>query len=192
MATQSFLRISEEEYLQLERAAEFRNEFVDGQIFAMSGGSPRHSMIAGSFQSELRLALRGGDCNVFTSDLKVRSPQSRSYVYPDVSVVCNKLEMHPGTDDVVTNPVMIVEVLSPSTAAYDRGKKFALYREIPSLKEYVLVHTTDAHIERFTRGAEATWIFRDYEGLQAAIDFDSIGCAIRLSDLYEKVLLLPE
>jgi Uma2 family endonuclease len=145
MATQPITKITEEEYLRLERAAEFKSEFVSGEIFAMSGGSPKHSLLAANWLGELRKKFRGGRCGVFNSDLRARTERTGSYVYPDVSVVCDKLAMYAGSDDVITNPKLVVEVLSPSTADYDRGHKFELYREIPSLSDRVCVGAPRCH-----------------------------------------------
>ena len=192
MATQSVPKISEEEYLQQERTAEYKSEYVHGEIFAMSGGSPRHALAAIRFAAALDAQLRGGRCLPFGSDLKIRSSRTHSYLYPDLSVICGKLEMHPGTMDVATNPVLLVEVLSPSTEAYDRGKKFELYREISSLQDYVLVHTAGPHVEHFMREDDASWIYREYKGLESSISFQSLGCSVSLANVFEGMFSLPE
>ena len=191
MATQSIPKITEDEYLALERAADHKSEFVDGQIYAMAGGSLRHSLVAASFTTELVIQLRGGECHVFSSDARVRTSASGSYVYPDVSVLFGAPQLRKGANDILTNPKVLIEVLSPSTANYDRGKKFELYREIASLEEYVLVHTGSALVEHFARQADASWIFREYRGLEAAISIASIGCMVRLADVYAGVFELP-
>lgn len=191
MATQSIPKITEDEYLALERAAEHKSEFVNGAIYAMAGGSLRHSLVAANWMVDLAPKLRDKGCRVFTSDARVRTSASGSYVYPDVSVVCRVPQVYEGAADILTNPTVLVEVLSPSTADYDRGKKFELYREIASLEDYILVHTESALVEHFARQADATWIFREYRGLEAAVTIASIGCIVRLADVYAGVFDLP-
>jgi Uma2 family endonuclease len=116
--------------------------------------------------------------------MRVRTPSTESYVYPDVSVVCGEPVAHAGSDDILTNPKVVVEVLSPSTSSYDRGEKFELYREIPSLSDYVLAHTNAVHVEHFSRQADGCWIFREYKGDDSTIALNSINCTVRLADVY--------
>lgn len=178
--------MTEEEYLRLERAAQYKSEFVDGEIFAMSGGSLWHSQLAVNWTVHLFIRLRGKDCRVFSSDARVRTTTSGSYVYPDVSVVCGGRVVS-GGDDILIDPKIVIEVLSPSTADYDRGKKFELYREIPFLQEYVLTHTDSPHIEHFARQADESWIFREYKSLESSLRLTSIQCDIGLADIYERI-----
>ena len=187
MASLPIPHITEEEYLRLERAAETKSEFVGSEIFAMAGGSFNHSILAGKWIGELLLKLRGRNCVVFNSDARIRTPGSGSYVYPDVSVVCGKPRSHRASDDILTNPVVVIEVLSPSTADYDRGKKFELYREIASLQDYILVHTDLVHVEQFTRQPTG-WLFREYRGAESAVLIESIDCDIQLGDVYAGVI----
>jgi Uma2 family endonuclease len=184
MATQPVTKITEEEYLRLERAAKYKSEYIGGEIFAMPGGSFKHSRLTVNWSTELSIGLRRGPCSVFSPDARVRTPSTGSYVYPDVSVVCGEPIAYAGSDDILTNPIVVVEVLSPSTSNYDRGEKFELYREIPSLKEYVLVHTTAIRVEHFARQADGSWIFREYQGEDSAILLDSIQCTVRLGEVY--------
>src|SRR5450631_4334752 len=121
MASLPTPRITEEEYLRLDRAAETKSEFVDGEMFAMAGGSLDHSILAGKWFVELSLKLRGRKCEVLNSDARIRTPGTGSYFYPDVSVACGQLQTHQSSDDILTNPVVVIEVLSPSTSGYDRG-----------------------------------------------------------------------
>ena len=184
MASLPTPRITEEEYLRLERAAEYKSEFVDGEIFAMSGGTRRHSRLAVNWIGELQLKLHGRGCSVFNSDLRIRTQSSGSYVYPDVSVVCGQPQTHESDDDdILTDPIVVIEVLSPSTADYDRGKKFELYREIPSLQDYILVHTGSVHVEQFTR-QPGSWLFREYHGAESSVSIASINCTVLLGDVY--------
>jgi len=132
----------------------------------------------------LRSGLRSFGCRVFSSDVRVRTPSTGSYVYPDISVVSGEPIPHASSDDILTNPTVVVKVLSPSTSSYDRGEKFELYREIPSLRDYVLVHTDAVHVEHFARQSDSSWIFREYKGDDSTIDLKSINCSIRLGDVY--------
>ena len=184
MATQPVTQITEEEYLRLERAAEYRSEFIGGEIFAMPGGSFRHSELTVNWSAELRSKVRGRSYRVYSPDARVRTPSTGSYVYPDITVVRGKPVAHAGSDDILTNPTVIVEVLSPSTSDYDHGKKFDLYREIPSLSEYVMVHPDAVRVDHFVRQPDGSWIFREYRGEDSTILLNSIDCAIRLGDVY--------
>lgn len=191
VATQAIPKVTEEEYLRLERPAERKSEFVGGEIFAMAGGSVVHSLLAMNWGVELGSKLRGRGCHVFSSDARIRTPVTGSFLYPDVSVVCGGWRLHEGAGDILTNPRVIIEVLSPSTADYDRGRKFELYREIPELAEYILVHADSPHVEQFTRQPDASWIFREYRGLEASVALTSIDCVIRFADVYAGVFELP-
>ncbi|MDQ2841274.1 MAG: Uma2 family endonuclease [Acidobacteriota bacterium] len=191
MATQSTPVITEEEYLRLERASDHKSEFINGEIFAMAGGKLRHSLITANFAGALGAKLRGGNCLVFSPDLRVRTATSGSYVYPDVSVVCGVPQVHEGAGDILINPKLVVEVLSPSTADYDHGKKFELYREIVSLEDYVLVDTGTARVEHFARQPDGSWTFREYRGIEAAVPFASLGCTVELAEVYAGVFDLP-
>jgi Uma2 family endonuclease len=192
MATHSIPQVTEEEYLRLERAAEYKSEFVDGQILAMPGGSLRHSRLTVNWSVELSLQLRGRNCAVFSPDLRVRTATTGSYVYPDVSVLCGAPLLHQRGTDILTNPKVVIEVLSPSTANYDRGKKFELYREIASLQDYILTHTGSPHVEHVARQADASWVFREYRGIESAVSIASIECSVRLADVYADVFEWPE
>ncbi len=192
MATQPATKVSEEEYLRRERAAERKSEFVDSEIRAMAGGSLRHSKMAVSLGARLEAQLADRDCSVFSSDTSIRTSLTGSYVYPDLSIVCGRPERHNGDSTILTNPVAVVEVLSVSTTKYDRGKKFDLYSEIPRLMDYLLVHTSSPHVEHFVRQPDNRWLFREYVGLESSIAINSIGCCVGLDEIYAKVLALPE
>src|SRR5437868_6630843 len=137
MASNPVSKLTEEQYLAMERAAEFKSEFLDGVMYAMSGGSLQHSALQRNIISQLDAKLQGSQCQVYTSDLRVRV-SGRMYAYPDISVVCGKPVLADSQKDVLLNPIVIIEVLSPSTEHYDRGVKFHLYRTIESLQEYIL------------------------------------------------------
>ncbi|HWS87187.1 MAG TPA: Uma2 family endonuclease [Pyrinomonadaceae bacterium] len=178
--------LSPEEYLSLERRAEFKSEYVDGVAYAMSGGSARHNLITGNLVTELNNQLRTRDCQVYPSDMKVRLPNSKKFFYPDVSVVCGEAQFADERQDVILNPVLIVEVLSESTEAFDRGRKFSSYQQIESLREYLLVSQGEFVVEHFLR-QETGWLYTKAAGLDAALTLPTLDCRIALSDLYNKV-----
>src|SRR5579872_3485343 len=146
-----------EEYLTLERAADFKSEYLHGQIYAMAGGTPQHGAIALHAGSELRAQLKGASCQVFPSDVKVRTTPSGLFAYPDVSVVCGKLQYHDERRDVLTNPILIVEVLSNSTEAYDRGRKFWQYRQVETLTDYLLIAQREPSIDHYAKQSDGRW-----------------------------------
>lgn len=183
-------RYSVDEYLALERRAEHRSEYIDGQIVAMSGGSFAHSLVGTNLSGTLGNLLADSPCIVVNSDMRVRVDGSL-YTYPDATVVCSEPEIEDVEGDTLLNPTLIVEVLSPSTEAYDRGEKWRRYRRIPSLRQYVLVAQTTPLVEVFTRSGD-TWVYSDASGLDASIRLESIGCTLALRDVYVKVRLRPE
>ena len=185
MATQPVPRLTEEEYLAFDRAADYKSEFVDGEMYAMSGGRLRHADLAVSIAAELWLQLKGRKCRVFNSDARVRASEGQAYFYPDISVVCGEPKTHANSNDTLINPTVIVEVLSPSTSDYDHGKKFACYREIPTLQNYVLVHTDDILIEQFTRQPNGDWLLSEHRGIEGSLAISSIDCSLSLRSIYE-------
>jgi Uma2 family endonuclease len=182
-------RISESEYLAIERQAEGKSEFFEGEMFAMAGGSRRHSLISANLIAELKNRLRGRSCVVFNSDLRIHIEATGLFTYPDASVVCGAVQSLPGTDDTLTNPVLIAEVLSESTEGYDRGKKAEQYRRIVSLREYLLVSQKEPHVELFTR-TENGWVLREAEGLGATLELPGVGITVALEEIYSNVSLL--
>jgi Uma2 family endonuclease len=182
-------RLSELEYLAFERSSELRHEYADGEIFAMSGGTLEHSAIAANVIGELRNALLGR-CRVLTSDMRVKIPARKRYVYPDASVVCGAAELEDDRHDTLLNPRVIVEVLSESTEAYDRGDKFAQYRTVPSIQQYVLASQTEPRIEVFTRQADRSWTLRVY-GPGEHAGLDAVGCTLDVDRVYADVLEAP-
>ncbi|MGA2740526.1 MAG: Uma2 family endonuclease [Bryobacteraceae bacterium] len=191
MASNPVSKLTEEQYLAIDRAAEFRSEFVDGEMFAMSGGTNRHGRIQRNLLGEIYMGLRGSACEPFGSDSRVKV-SSRAYVYPDVTVVCGERAAIDPDDDILIEPVAIFEVLSPSTEKYDRGLKFQLYRTIDSLKDYVLVNQEQVRVEQFTRQADGTWTLHDYQGPDETLTIDSIGVAIPLRRIYDQVAIPPD
>ena len=175
-----------DEYLAFERDSDEKHEFVDGQVYAMTGASRNHVVVTVNTSSSLHAQLRKQPCIVYGSDLRVRIG-IRDYVYPDVSIVCGEPHIETHILDTLLNPTVIIEVLSPSTEKYDRAEKFQQYRSLPSLQEYVLISQKTYHAERYTRQADGTWNLLDVDGVEASFELKSIGCTLALADVYEKV-----
>jgi Uma2 family endonuclease len=187
MSAQSQPRLTPEEYLDLDRASEFRNEYYNGRMYAMSGGTPRHSLIIGNLNRELSTALKKRPCLVYTSDLRVRIAPDGLYTYPDMSVVCEEPRLLDGRKDTLLNPALLIEVLSPSTEIRDRGFKSAQYRQIESLQEYALVSQTEPRVEVFRRQGGGHWLFSEFVGLEAVCEFASVSASVPLAEIYHKV-----
>ena len=180
--------ITPQEYLALERKAHCKSEYLDGHIIAMSGASFKHSLIISNISGELHLQFKGRGCSVHTNDMRVRPNPRDSYFYPDVVVVCGEPQFEDEDFDTLLNPIVIVEVLSPSTEAYDRGEKFRRYQQLASLKEYVLVSQDKVWVEHHRRHV-AQWILSHYRTLEEVLPLPSIGCEVPLSDIYARVIL---
>lgn len=189
MTTRPDIRVTPEEYLRIERAAEWKSEYIDGEMFAMAGASPRHVLIAMNLGAELRDRLRGAPCNTYGSDLRVATDKRRHYTYPDVVVVCGPLQYADDNRDTITNPALIAEILSESTERYDRGAKFERYRAVPTLAEYLLVAQERVHIEVYARQPNGAWILREWNDRDAEIDLTSLGCRLRVAEVYANVEL---
>jgi Uma2 family endonuclease len=179
--------ITETDYLAFERDSEVKHEFIDGEIYAMVGASRNHNLIAGSTLVAIYNQLRGKSCEIYPSDMKVRTPSTGSYLYPDITVVCGEARFDDDQRDILLNPTLIIEVLSPNTERYDRGKKFQRYRELVSLQEYILIAQDSPHIERFVRQKDGLWQFSEAHGLQESLDLTSIGCQLALAEVYEQI-----
>jgi len=179
--------ITPEEYLAFERKAETKNEYVNGEIFAMTGASRKHNLIALNIAGELRQQLKGKPCEVYPGDMRVKAPASRSYVYPDVVVVCGEPQLEDDYLDTLLNPTLVVEVLSKSTESYNRLAKSSYYRTIESLSEYLLVSQEEYRVEQYVKQAEGRWLLADVRALEAEIELESIGCSFALRDIYERI-----
>ncbi len=179
------------EYLALERASETRSELVNGQILAMTGASRAHNLIAASICREIGNHLKGRPCEAYQSDMRVKVSPTGLYTYPDVVVVCGSPSLEDEYGDTLLNPTLLVEVLSPSSEAYDRGEKFAHYRRLDSLREYLIVAQDRPRVERYVRDGER-WVLTEASGLDATLDLASIGCVLALADVYDKVPFEPE
>jgi Uma2 family endonuclease len=186
MATAALTYYTPEEYLALERHAEFKSEYIDGRIIAMTGASEPHSAITGSFYVALYTRLRTGPCRLYIGDMRVQVERGRRYTYPDLVAVCGERQFADSVHDLLLNPTLIVEVLSPSTEAYDRGEKFQHYRAIESLQEYVLVAQNQPLVERYVRNGQF-WTLSTISGLDASVELTSVGCTIPLREIYENV-----
>jgi Uma2 family endonuclease len=177
-----------EEYLELERAAvDVKSQYVDGRIYAMAGGTPKHSQIAANVIGALIAGLKGKPCRVFQSDARIRTSEADLFAYPDVSVVCGELKLHDSMRDTITNPVVIVEVLSPSTQDFDHGLKFIRYQTIPELTDYVLVSQEEARVDVYHRTGANSWTLEIHLGRDAVAPVESIGCTLALAEVYDKV-----
>jgi Uma2 family endonuclease len=181
-------RLTAAEYLEIERAAEQKSEFFNGKMFAMAGASPEHFLIATNIAHELGNLLRGRPCRVFASDLRVKVSETGLYTYPDVVVVCGEMSLEEPERDTLLNPTLIVEVLSPSTEAYDRGDKFALFRRRASLRQYLLVAQDRPRIERFARqGDTQEWVLTEASDAEGHITLLFPGCDLRLAEVYYQI-----
>ncbi len=178
---------STEEYLALEEAAEDKSEYIDGEIFPMAGGSTNHNRIAGNFYAALNFAFKHEDYDVFMSDVRLWIPKRRIYTYPDVMLVAGKPEYYNNRTDTITNPQLIIEVLSPSTKGYDKSKKFEGYRTIPTFQEYLLIDQTRIYIEHYQKTDDKRWLFSDYDESDVTIRLASVSLEIPISDIYNKV-----
>jgi Uma2 family endonuclease len=187
MSAQPQPRLTPEQYLEIERAAQFRSEYYNGRMYAMSGASYRHVMIISRLSHHLQSALGEGPCSVGTNDLRVRMSPAGLYTYPDLVVICGEPKFADNRADTLLNPALIFEVLSPSTEAYDRGFKFVQYRTLESLQEYGLVSQSEARVEIFRRQPSGDWLLSESAGMDAVCRFDSVGCTIAVKDIYDKV-----
>lgn len=176
-----------EQYLEIERAASVRSEFWNGDLFALAGASVTHGVITGNILAGLHVRLRDKPCRVFPSDLKVLVAPTGLFAYPDVVVVCGKPEYLDGARDVVKNPVLVVEVLSPSTEAWDRGGKFAHYRQLPTLRDVLFVAQDEIRVEQYTRQDGGTWLLTETLSLDGVVQFASLDCSLPVSEIYAKL-----
>lgn len=187
VAAQAERTYTPEEYLALERAAEYRSEYWFGHIYAMAGGSPEHSAIGANAIACVWNQLIDTPCQVYNSDMKVRATPDGLFAYPDLSVVCGEPQFHDDKRDMLINPIVIMEVLSDSTEVFDRRKKFAQYQHLDSFTDYVLIAQDEPHVEHYARQADNEWYLTIAKGLDSQIVLSSIGCTLRLADVYRKI-----
>lgn len=182
-----------EEYLAAEEKSEIRHEYYRGVMMAMAGGSTMHALIGANVTAALNLALRRGPCRVYSSDARVAAAGDGShFTYADVVVECSAPRLNPGWHQTLTSPVLIVEVLSPSTERADRGRKAIDYRRLESLREYLLVSQFEPRVELYRRTPSGAWELHDFTGLDAVIPLTSVDCTLALADVYDKVIFEPE
>ncbi|HEU4387301.1 MAG TPA: Uma2 family endonuclease [Blastocatellia bacterium] len=184
-------------YLATERQSQERHEYLDGEIFVIAGESPDHGSICSNISGQLYVQLRGTPCRVFSKDTKVRSgpapfqpgKSEGLYSYPDVLVVCGDLEFHDEHRDVILNPTVVIEVLSPATEAFDRGEKWTRYQAyLPDLTDYLLVSQSKPQVEHFQRQDSGEWLYSRTHGLDGTVRLASIDCALKLDDIYERIV----
>jgi Uma2 family endonuclease len=178
-----------QEYFAMEETAEYKSEYFYGEIFAMSGATFNHNRIVVNLTNVLFNALKETSCEAFVSDLRVQIRKEAHYTYPDVMVVCGGLELVKGRKDTITNPKVIIEVLSDSTRDYDRGRKFAAYREIESLQEYILVEQDSVRVEAFSKEEDGTWRLREYFNMADLLVLPTLQLKIPIAEIYSRVSL---
>jgi Uma2 family endonuclease len=186
MSARQIPKITPAEYLASDRAADHRSEYVDGEMFAMSGGSRVHAALISRVAREFEDALEESPCEVTVTDLRLQVSPEGAYLYPDVVVTCGGQDADP--EDMVTNPTVVVEVLSPSTERWDRVGKFAEYRRVASLREYLLVSQDEARIEWYTRRDDGAWVYEEVSGLDGVCRLEILGVTLSLKRIYRKVL----
>ncbi len=181
------------EYLSLERFSEIRHEYLDGLVYAMASESPNHSTICFNLAAVVGPQIKESRCRGFSPNMKVRAGEKGLYAYPDLAVVCGEPVFHDEPRDVLINPTTIIEVLSPSTEAYDRGEKFLRYRtQIETLREYILVSQDRPHVEYFSRQTDGSWLYTEVSGTDGVLSLPSINCEVRLADVYSRVTFPKE
>ena len=187
MQQQQISTITQQEYLELERQSETKNEYWNGEIYAMAGASKRHTLIAANVIASLHSRLKGHPCSVHTGDLRVKVSPTGLYTYPDAVVMCDNPQYDDRVQDTVSNPTVIVEILSKSTESYDRGVKFEHYRTLESLTDYLLVSQDNASIEQRMRQPDGRWLLSIYQGLDSVVPIASIDCELPLAEVYERI-----
>ena len=192
MSFQAQKRYTPEEYLVLERQAQCKSEYYAGDIFAMAGASRWHNLIVTNVVRELSLQLKERPCTTYPSDMRVKISPTGLYTYPDVTVVCGEAQFEDTQQDTLLNPTLIVEVLSESTEAYDRGGKFTHYRKLTSLMEYVLIAQTKPHVEHYVRQPDNRWLLAEADSLHQSLHLPSTDCHLVLAEVYDKVDIVVE
>ncbi len=186
MSSQPKALLTSQEYLALERGAEYKSEYYKGEVFAFAGASEWHNLITANLVATIHHQLRNSNCRVYPSDMRISIPQTPHYTYADVVVVCGQTQLDDDFKDTLLNPIVIIEVLSPSTESYDRGKKFESYQHINSLMEYVLVSQDRPRVEQFLRQPDSRWLYSETSA-EGIIKLTSIDCELLFRDIYEKV-----
>lgn len=185
MAVQTKNYVTPEEYLAAERAAEFKSEYYQGEVFAMSGASNNHNLIVANLIIALGINFKGKNCVVYPSDMRLHIPVNGLYTYPNVLAVCGEIQFLDDKEDTLLNPFLVIEVLSPSTADYDRGAKFMIYRSIPALQHYLLIDSRAHHVVKYFKNSDHNWVITDIRNLQSTLMLTNPDLALPLSDIYE-------
>jgi Uma2 family endonuclease len=178
-------KLTLEEYLRFERSSPDKHEYYKSEIFAMAGAGLRHNKIFSNLFGELTVKLKGKNCSPYGSDMRIHIPENTLFTYPDISIICGDIITSPEDEETATLPIVIIEILSPSTKQYDRGSKFKLYRDIPTLKEYILVDSESVNIEAFTINERGHWELQEYKNLNRELSISAVDIIIPLADIYE-------
>jgi Uma2 family endonuclease len=189
MSQQIIPYITPDEYLRLERQAEHKSEYVNGEIFAMTGASRKHNLVAGNIFRELSQQLKGRQCEAYVGDMRVKVTATGLYTYPDVVVVCGEPKFEDAYVDTLLNPTLLVEVLSQSTERYDRIAKSSYYRTLDSLAEHLLVAQDEVRLEQYVKQVNGQWLLFECSSIDKVVELPSLGCTLALRDVYDKVSL---
>ncbi|MDM8542348.1 Uma2 family endonuclease [Desulfococcaceae bacterium HSG9] len=187
MSLQTKTAYTPEEYLTIEREAEFKSEYFNGEIFAMAGASRKHNLIAGNTFASLHRKLINKGCEAYMGDMRVKVSPTGLYTYPDIVIVCDTPQFEDSVFDTLINPLVIIEILSPGTESYDRGKKFENYRALPSLIEYIMISQNRNYIEHYIRQPDNTWLFSEIRDMADGIQIASAECELTLEEIYARV-----
>jgi len=187
MSTQKIKKLTPEEYLEIERKAEYKSEYYNGEMFALAGASLIHNKITSNVHVSLATQLKKKKCEVYQSDLKIYEQESGLFTYPDIVVICGEPECYDYKKDIIINPTVIIEILSQSTEAYDRGFKFELYRKLKALKDYILVSQEKISIEHFNKNKDNSWTMNEYNKSEQSMSIRSIDCKLELKEVYNRV-----
>jgi Uma2 family endonuclease len=179
--------LTPEEYLEFERNSEYRSEYYDGEIVSMTGASRKHNLIVTNLVREIGNKLKNKNCEIYANDMKVKVSRLKTYVYPDITIVCGEAKFDDKRKDVLLNPLFIIEVLSKSTEPNDRGRKFLRYQKVSSLVEYILISQKESRIERYLKKDDKNWLYTDFQGKNIKIEFKSINCKLNSTDIYHKI-----
>ena len=187
MSSQVKVYYTPDEYLAIERQAEYKSEYLNGEIFAMTGASRRHNLVAANVLAALHAQLRKRPCEVYPSDMRVKVSATGLYTYPDVVIVCGEPLFDDKRNDTLINLTALVEVLPKSTASYDRGEKFEQYRKLSSLADYLVIAQNKYHVEHYTRQPDNQWLLSETDDVRQTIRIASIECNLALVDIYDKI-----
>lgn len=179
------------EYLEIERKAEYKSEYFNGEMFAMAGAQRLHNLIVSNLIRSVGNQLLARDCNVYPSDMRVKIAKIDKYIYPDIAITCGTENFEDDHVDTLLNPVVIIEILPTSSEAYDRGRKFQHYQFIESLAEYILITPDAVRVEQFVRQSDRTWLYSEYQNLDDVVKLESVGCELALHEVYVKTPNTP-